>query len=178
MFQSSGWSALTQVNFIFSWQFDMIVVFLHTSLQSYILLSTILLTREQCEGSQASYRLLWEVWGQGRSFKASWKCFLKKTKKMNIIHHLTQSKELKNHKNKQYLKALFVWSHIINTITSTIDTSWLVVTVGQSFIHAHNLLTVSRAISLLPSLPTFWWSQSAIRRQIALHCEPVMEWVP
>ena len=49
--------------------------------------------------------------------------FFKKTKKMNIIHHLTQSKELKNHKNKQYLKALFVWSHIINTITSTIDTS-------------------------------------------------------
>ena len=42
---------------------------------------------------------------------------------MNIIHHLTQSKELKNHKNRQYLKALFVWSHIINTITSTIDTS-------------------------------------------------------
>ena len=47
---------------------------------------------------------------------------------MNIIHHLTQSKELKNHKNRQYLKALFVWSHIINTITSTIYTSLFVAT--------------------------------------------------
>ena len=52
------------------------------------------------------------------------KIFLKKTKKMNIIHHLTQSKELKNHKKGQYIKALFVWSHTINTITSTIDTSY------------------------------------------------------
>ena len=28
------------------------------------------------------------------------KISLKKTKKMNIIHHLTRSKELKNHKKK------------------------------------------------------------------------------
>ena len=31
--------------------------------------------------------------------------FFTKTKKMNIIHYLTQSKELKNHKKRQYFNA-------------------------------------------------------------------------